>query len=84
MLSHWAADACMASHISWKRATARAQNAFHSPVDKDGSAQKAIIGKVLYTPFPQGRSHLECRHFWYAVKHRLISPRRSKVLTKTA
>lgn len=36
---------------------------------------------VLYTSFPQGRSHLVCRHFWYVIKHR-ASPRCWNVFAK--
>ncbi|MCZ6924555.1 MAG: hypothetical protein O7D30_03655, partial [Rickettsia endosymbiont of Ixodes persulcatus] len=29
----------------------------------------ALTRMRQYTPFPHARSHLEYRHFWYAVKH---------------
>lgn len=39
-------DACAASGIPEKRATAHDKNAFYGPVDKDGGTQKTIIGIV--------------------------------------
>lgn len=45
MPSHWASDASAVSDIS-KMAIAHAQNASYGPVDKNGSAQQAIIGTV--------------------------------------
>lgn len=48
MLSHWAVDERATRLLCRKRElTAHAQKASHSLVDKDGSGQKAIIGKVV-------------------------------------
>lgn len=41
--SHWALGACAASDILRKRATARAQYAFHNLVNEEGIAQMAIV-----------------------------------------
>lgn len=51
MTVHWAVDECAASTLPLKRATAHAQNAFHSPVDKDGCAriQKANVIHSIFS-----------------------------------
>lgn len=43
----WAVDARAASPILWKRASAHAQNASQSPVDKDGGAQEGDRNYVI-------------------------------------
>lgn len=50
--SHWAVNP-HSMHVNWQMAaTAHPQNGLHSPVDKDGGPQKAIIAEVyiLITP----------------------------------
>lgn len=47
MPSYWAVDACGASGIPRKTAIAHVRNPFESPVDKDGSSQKAYSSANL-------------------------------------
>lgn len=46
MQKKWAVDARSAFDNAGERATAHAQNGFHSPMGKDGNAQKATSGIV--------------------------------------
>lgn len=43
MPHHWAVDECATYDIPQRRAAAHVQDSFHSPEDKYGSAQKAVI-----------------------------------------